>query len=92
MNGVPRWVPWTIGLVSGFAVLYEFWALVSGAPTISRLIRNLAEAYRPVYWFGGIITGFLVVIELYGATMPRPVRLAVLVWIMASAHIFWILG
>lgn len=92
MEGAPRWLTWGIALVSVFALVYEIWALVGGAPTISRLIRNLAEAYHPVYWFGGIVTGFLIIVELYASGMPRLIRLVILSWIMVSAHIFWLLG
>ena len=91
MDGASRWLNRGIAIVSVFALAYEFWAVASGDPTISRLIRNLAEAYHPVYWFGGIITGFLIIAELY-LRLPTFIRLAVLSWIMVSAHIFWVLG
>ena len=89
---MPRWAQAVFLLGSAVALSYELWALLSGAPTISRLVRNAAEAYHPVYWFGGIITGFLIVIEVYGAALPRLIRIAVLTWIITSAHIFWFLG
>ena len=86
---MPRWVQIILLLVSAGAFVYEFWALLSGAPLITTMLRNLGKSYCPVYWFGGMVTGFLIVVLLYGSGLPGPIRIAVLSWIATSAHIFW---
>ena len=87
-NQVRRWVIICIVLISVTALGYEVWALIAGNVTISRALRDLAESYHPVYWLAGILTGFLIVYELLGEP-PILIRVAVLSWIITSAHIFW---
>lgn len=76
-------------VISSLAICYETWALSTGAITISRFTRDLAEEYHPVYWFGGIVTGFMIIIQLRASGVPQLVKVTLLLWTITSAHIFW---
>lgn len=69
----------------------EFFLVVTGRTTISRLLFDAANATgsHGMYHLAGIVTGVMVTVSLLGSRLNAWYRLSLLVLSMVSAHVYW---
>lgn len=85
------WKRWwfVLFLLSGFALLTEGILHSQLDVTISANVRDFADLYPWLYFFGGMATGALILVIVFRGSIKPWYRLTQVTWIMVMAHMFW---